>query len=73
MEEEEGEGSNSSTSKGLWRYSGAHHSTSSFLPLLLSLPKSFREYQLFSAQSDQRERKRGREREAEGQRDQVRL
>lgn len=29
---------NWSTSKGLQRYSGAHHSTSSFLPLVLSLP-----------------------------------
>lgn len=61
----EGGGVSSSTSKGLWRYSGARHSTSSFLPLLLSLPEPFPAYQPFSAQSDQRER--------EGERSEPRL
>lgn len=57
----EGGGVNLSTSKGLWRYSGAHHSASSFLPLLHSLPKPFPAYQHFSAQRE-RGRRGNRER-----------
>lgn len=57
----EGGGVNLSTSKGLWRYSGAHHSASTFLPLLHSLPKPFPAYQHFSAQRE-RGRRGNRER-----------
>lgn len=49
---------NLSTSKGLWRYSGSHHSTSFFFPVLHSQPEPFPAYQHFSAQSDQRRRQR---------------
>jgi len=65
----EGSGAwNWSTSKGLWRYSGAHHSSSSFLPLLLSLPEPFPAYQL-SALRLTRERERETDRQKERERD----
>lgn len=57
-------GVNSSTSKDLWRYSGTHHSTSSFLPLLLSLLEPFPAYQHFSTSVWlERERQRDRQRQ----------
>ena len=56
-----GGGVNLSTSKDLWGYSGAHHSTSSFLPVLLSLPEPFPAYLHVSSQIRERERERERE------------
>lgn len=62
-DKEGGGGVNLSTSKGSWGYSGAHHSASSFLPVLLSLPEPFPAYLHVSSLIRERVRDREKERE----------